>query len=213
MISIFKNFVKVIDHKTITEILTEIRIGKYKQTILNLRKALAENKMDLYEKTKKSLPAFTPSGNFVGGRKMDFLSIYSNLIILDIDKLTSKKLKNTRLLLSQNEFTYAYFVSPSGNGLKILVKVNSSIERHRQTFLEVQKYYENLLELSIDKSGKDITRLCFYSYDEDLYYNQTSKVYACENIQQTSSDNHIKIEKYRSPILSSELSYNQIVKF
>ena len=87
MITIFKNFNEVVEHKTIPTILEEIKTGKYKPGIIYLRKSLAEKKEEAYNKAKKSLPAFTPSGKFVGGRKLEFLAEYSNCIILDIDKL------------------------------------------------------------------------------------------------------------------------------
>ncbi|NHM03694.1 VapE domain-containing protein [Flavobacterium celericrescens] len=177
MITIFKNFNEVIEHKTIPEILHEIKTGKYRPGITYLRKSLAENKLEAYEKAKKSLPAFTPSGKFVGGRKMEFLEAYSNFIILDIDKLSQTDLQNAKHKANQSEYTYASFISPSGNGLKILVKVNTTKEDHKETFLAIQKHYETLLNQEIDKSGKDITRLCFYSFDDNLYHNEAAKTF------------------------------------
>ena len=177
MITIFKNFNEVIEHKTIPEILHEIKTGKFRPGITYLRKSLAENKLEAYEKAKKSLPAFTPSGKFVGGRKMEFLETYSNFIILDIDKLSQTDLQNAKHIANQCEYTYASFISPSGNALKILVKVDIKKEDHKETFLAIQKHYETLLNHEIDKSGKDITRLCFYSFDDNLYQNENAKIF------------------------------------
>ena len=180
MVTIFKNFNEVVEHKSIPVILDEIRTGKYKPGIIYLRKSLAENKTEAYNKAKKSLPAFTPSGKFIGGRKLEFLADYSSCIILDIDKLTIAELQNAKNLAAQSEFTYACFISPSGNGLKILVKINSDKANHKEAFLLVQAHYENILKLEIDKSGKDVTRLCFYSWDENLYLNENASVFASE---------------------------------
>ncbi|MEY3501200.1 MAG: hypothetical protein RL308_2873 [Bacteroidota bacterium] len=183
MVTVFKNFNEVVEHKSIPVILDEIRTGKYKPGIIYLRKSLAENKTEAYNKAKKSLPAFTPSGKFVGGRKLEFLADYSSCIILDIDKLTIAELQNAKNLAAQSEFTYACFISPSGNGLKILVKINSDKANHKEAFLLVQALYENILKLEIDKSGKDVTRLCFYSWDENLYLNENATVFASEVIE------------------------------
>ncbi|HLV50344.1 MAG TPA: VapE domain-containing protein, partial [Flavobacterium sp.] len=71
----------------------------------------------------------------------------------------------------------ASFISSSGNGLKIFVKVNSVQENHKEAFLALQKFYEEFLSLPIDKSGKDVTRLCFVSYDTDLYLNENALAY------------------------------------
>ena len=183
MISIFKNFNEVIEHKKIEEVLQEIKTGKYKPGIIYLRKSLAEKKEEAYNKAKKSLPAFTPSGKFVGGRKLEFLTEYSNFIILDIDKLNAADLQNAKHLANQSEFTYASFISPSGNGLKILVKIDTPKAEHKETFLKVQAHYESILKLEIDKSGKDLTRLCFYSWDENLYHNPDAKTFVTERNQ------------------------------
>jgi len=177
MITVFKNFNEVIEHKKIEEVLQEIKTGKYKPGIIYLRKSLAEKKEEAYNKAKKSLPAFTPSGKFVGGRKLEFLTEYSNFIILDIDKLSAADLQNAKHLANQSEFTFASFVSPSGNGLKILVKIDTPKADHKETFLKVQAHYESILKLEIDKSGKDLTRLCFYSWDENLYHNPDASAF------------------------------------
>ncbi len=188
MVTIFKNFNEVVEHKTIATILEEIKTGKYKPGIIYLRKSLSEKKEEAYNKAKKSLPAFTPSGKFVGGRKLEFLAEYSSCIILDIDKLSAADLQNAKHLANQSEFTYASFISPSGNGLKILVKINSDKANHKEAFLLVQAHYESILKLEIDKSGKDLTRLCFYSWDENLYLNENASVFASETKQSCQTE-------------------------
>ncbi|MFK7101934.1 VapE domain-containing protein [Flavobacterium oreochromis] len=226
MVTIFKNFNEVVEHKTIPMILEEIKTGKYKHAIVYLRKSLSENKMDAYEKAKKSLPAFTPSGKFVGGRKMNFLEEYSNIIILDIDKLQPEELAKVNHSARQCEFTYVCFISPSGNGLKILVKVSSTKTEHKETFLAIQDHYEKLLNLEIDKSGKDITRLCFYSYDENLFINDNATTFVTlsavevplntNNSKQQFQNALVEVPKLKTATATatdSEAIYNHCIKF
>jgi len=215
MVTIFKNFNEVVEHKTISTILEEIKTGKYKPGIVYLRKSLAENKTEAYNKAKKSLPAFTPSGKFIGGRKLEFLADYTNCIILDIDKLSVADLQNAKHLANQSEFTFASFISPSGNGLKILVKINSDKANHKEAFLLVQAHYEAVLKLEIDKSGKDVTRLCFYSWDENLYLNENSKTFETEvkeEIQKIVLPTAPKVTK-PEPIEDQYAIYNHCIKF
>jgi hypothetical protein len=215
MITIFKNFNEVIEHKTIPTILEEIKTGKYKHAIVYLRKSLSDNKMEAYEKAKKSLPAFTPSAKFEGGRKMEFLVEYSKFLILDIDKLKPEQLQNAKQAANQSEFTFASFISPSGNGLKILVKIDTPKAEHKETFLKVQAHYESILKLEIDKSGKDLTRLCFYSWDENLYLNENATIF------KTSIETEISLPKEtNSPLLRRGVGgedydaiYNHCVNF
>ena len=215
MVTIFKNFNEVVEHKTISTILEEIKTGKYKHSIVYLRKSLHEKKEEAYNKAKKSLPAFTPSGKFVGGRKLEFLAEYSNCIILDIDKLSAADLQNASHLAHQCEFTFASFISPSGNGLKILVKINSDKANHKEAFLLVQAHYESILKLEIDKSGKDVTRLCFYSFDENLYLNDNASVFVTTIPVEIPLENacHPELVEGLQTIEDHEAIYNHCIKF
>ncbi|ENA1802866.1 virulence-associated E family protein [Flavobacterium psychrophilum] len=215
MITIFKNFNEVVEHKTIPMILEEIKTGKYKHAIVYLRKSLSETKLEAYEKAKKSLPAFTPSGKFIGGRKMNFLAEYSNCIILDIDKLQAEELAKVNHSARQCEFTYACFISPSGNGLKILVKVSTTKAEHKETFLAIQDHYEKLLNLEIDKSGKDITRLCFYSWDENLFINENASTFVTLSAVEVPVEETKPLESKnpKPETLNSELIYEHCIKF
>ena len=215
MVTIFKNFNEVVEHKSLLAILDEIKTGKYKPGIVYLRKSLAENKTEAYNKAKKSLPAFTPSAKFVGGRKLEFLAEYSKCIILDIDKLNEKDLQNAAHLANQSEFTFASFISPSGNGLKILVKISSSKDYHKEAFLLVQAYYECILKLEIDKSGKDVTRLCFYSFDENLYLNENATTFVTLSAVEMSLIETQPEPKTQNqePSTDYEAIYNHCIKF
>ncbi len=195
--TIFKNFNEPTETKDILKILDDIKTGAYRSAIIYLRKSLADSKIEAAERAKKSLPAFTPSATFKGGRKMEFLINYNALVVLDIDKISPEKLAECVSILNSNEFVFSYFVSPSGNGLKIFVKVDSGKDEHKDAFLVLQKYFEELLQVEIDKSGKDITRLCFCSFDPELFVNENSEVFFViesreepkENQQSKKSDN------------------------
>lgn len=176
-VSLFKNFNIVSDELGIPEILELIRSDRHKQQILKLRELLAAGKDEEYNKQKRYLPAFTPCGLFEGGRKMEFLKEYSGMLILDIDKLPPDYINNVKNKAKGIAFTYSVFTSPSGNGLKILVRINTSQHQHKMVFEQVKKYYESALNVPIDPSGKDITRLCFLSWDPDIYVNTNAQVF------------------------------------
>jgi len=183
-VSLFRNFNQVVENLDTTVILEQIRSGKFKSRILALRELLRQGKTEEYNDAKRSLPAFTPSGLFEGGRKMEYLKEYSGLIILDIDKLTQEQLCEVRSRVEEIPYTHACFISPSGNGLKILVKVFSRPVYHKVVFNQVKSFYEEQLSyndhnstVQIDPSGKDITRLCFVSWDEMLYLNPSAAIF------------------------------------
>jgi hypothetical protein len=176
-VSIFKNFNKVVDQLYISKILEQIRTGKYRDQVLALQEILKSGNTEAYNEKKKSLLAFTPSATFEGGRRIEFLEDYSGLIILDIDKLPPDQLPTIKQNARDIAFTYSVFTSPSGNGLKILIRISSPKQNHNLVFNQVKKYYESVLNVYIDPSGRDITRLCFFSYDPDLYFNPNAEIF------------------------------------
>lgn len=176
-VTIFKNFTEVIGNTVLDDLICDIRNGKYKWQVEKLRAMIAEGKRKEYDKQKKSLYAFTPSGTFISGRKPDVMKSYSNIIILDIDKLDQPTLQMAREKAEKEDYTFALFESPSGNGLKILVRVNTGREHHLVAYNQVKGHYESVVGLPIDRSGKDITRLCFVSYDPEAFLYLNSKVY------------------------------------
>lgn len=162
----------------IEDVLKLIKNGKWKDKVEKLRSLPQEE----YKKQKLFLPAVTFSGVF--NQRLDKqVAEYSKLMIIDIDNLEEELLKQLKSLLIQDEYTYALFVSPSGNGLKVLFKLtNGNPDRHKSYFTAIQKHFEENYAVAIDKSGKNISRLCFVSYDPELFINQDSKEFDCPGI-------------------------------
>jgi len=175
-VSIFKNFNVVAGNKNIETIAEVIRNGQFRNEIIELRKVLAYGNQKEYTRKKKSLLAFTPSALYNGGRKPENLIEYTKLIILDIDKIESN-LSDIKQKAIKCKYTFCCFISPGGNGLKIIVRTDSSMTKHKEVFIKIQNYYEKLLNVKIDPSGKDVSRLCFFSFDESLYLNKESETF------------------------------------
>jgi hypothetical protein len=96
---------------------------------------------------------------------------YNHLMIVDIDKISEKRLKSLRNELMSNIHVFAFFISPSF-GLKVLIAVDSDYTKHNtDTFYHVEKLFKDMYNIDIDKSGKNVSRLCFVSYDPELFYN------------------------------------------
>ena len=170
-ISIFSKFTKFMGNKPLTTILDEIVSGVYDIPIQKIRQLIALGKTTEAEEEKKKLPAFTPSGIFDKGRKANLLQQYSKYVILDIDDLEDEKLDPVFNQACNLTTTLSCFKSPSGKGLKVIVEVTSDAEHHEQAFNQVADHYEKYLQVKIDHSGKDVSRLCFYSSDPLLYRN------------------------------------------
>lgn len=169
--TIFKGFNNPLENKSLIILTKDIKEGKYKQEVQQVTALASQGKKEEADKLKKQLLAFTPSAIFEGGRKLEYLKQYSQFIILDLDKLTPKQLQAAFGKAAAMSYTFCCFRSPSGNGLKILVEVTSTQEHHEQAYKQVADHYEQQIGLPIDRSGKDITRLCFVSYDPQAHRN------------------------------------------
>ena len=182
--SIFQNFVQWKEDKSLIIITKSIIDGKYKEQVEAIRAAIAEGKKELADDLKKKLPAFTPSGTFHNGRKANLLTEYSNHVILDIDNITETQIVDAIQKAALQPHTFAAFVSPSGNGVKIIVAVSGSADTHKAAFTQVATHYQQALQVTIDPSGKDVSRLCFMSYDPTCFRNINATPFQVRVIEQ-----------------------------
>ena len=169
--TIFKNFAVPVEDKSLVIISNWIASDKYKSEVEEIRSLVVQGKTEEASNKKKRLLAFTPSGLFKEKRLLTHLERYTGFLHLDFDKLTPEQLQNAFQVISGIPYTFMCFISPSGNGLKVFIEVDTGMEHHDTAYQQVQKYYEEATGLKSDPSCKDITRLCFMSCDPNLYKN------------------------------------------
>ena len=91
---------------------------------------------------------------------------YSGLLCADLDHVRPRvRLKTLRLAVEQDPHVHAVFVSPSGDGLKVLFAVAGGLDKHLQNYFAVAKYVKDKWGLDVDAACKNVERLCFVSYD------------------------------------------------
>jgi hypothetical protein len=118
---------------------------------------------------KKQLPAVLWSGTFTK-RANDALVQHSGLLCADLDGLNSS-LPDVRQKLKDSPYLWLLFLSPSGDGLKAVFRCPADAAKHTGIFRAVEQHVRGLTGVQIDESCKDVARLCFLSYDPELYYN------------------------------------------
>lgn len=152
----------------VDSVLSAIKNGKWKERIEYFR--TLKDKVEI-KKYKESLPCVTFPGVFETKREDAFCVHYNQLMIVDIDKIGETRLKSLKSELKTNIHVYAFFESPS-RGLKILVPVDADLSKHNtDTFYCVEQMFMDMYNIKIDKTGKNVSRLCFVSHDPELYYN------------------------------------------
>lgn len=175
--TLYKNFFKEGPNVNLIDVFNDIKNGKYISEINTMRYALHKEDKGKYDELKQQLPAFTPSATFGDSRTQAHLLKYSGIVHLDYDHVPPSEMQGLIKKVNECEYTCASFISPSNEGIKVFVKVKSNQKQHSEIYQQVSDYYNKFGNVAADKKCKDITRLCFVSYDEDLYLNESSKTF------------------------------------
>ena len=173
LITIFKNIKETETpfHRDVHIILNRIKDGSSKDLVKRIR---TEKDKTERNDLKKLLPAVCFSGTFVK-RNDNSLIAHSGLICLDFDQYVSKKdLLKDKETLSKDKYVYSVFISPSGNGLKVLVKIPSDVENHVNYFNSLDKHFNSTY---FDKVVKNVSRVCYESYDPLIHVNENSSIW------------------------------------
>jgi len=159
---------------SLRDVLAEIKDGTYKKQVEFVRTTLAEKGMDAtneeYKKLKKKLPAVLFSGEF-SKRNAVSLVQHSGILCVDIDAADNEAVlqrAETRSLIEKDQHTLAVFTSPSGTGLKVLVRIPTSCP-HIDAFDAARDYFKTKFGLKIDEACKEVNRICFTSYDPVMF--------------------------------------------
>lgn len=167
MVTIFKNiFSKEPHYITVDEALKRIENGNSKIQVEEIRKAIDKEKAN---KLKFNLPSICFSGKFKGDRQDIDLLEHSGFIILDFDDVEDLRGKQTEII--SKDFIYSCWVSPSGKGLKALVRIADG-KKHREHFEALREVFPE-----IDKSGVNQSRVCYESYDPEIYIYPDSEIF------------------------------------
>ena len=177
----------------IEDVFNDILNGKYKDQVDEIRRDPTSK-----DRLKKNLPAFTVSATCNDQRLQKNITGYTRLVQLDYDKVDNpEELKSAAIKLKT---TLCAFLSPSGNGIKLVVPVSTDQDNHLVAFNAVRDFYDTALGVKSDESVKDVLRLCFFSYDPELYQNFNAEVF--EVFSKNKSKDLEKIFNFTSRIIS-----------
>lgn len=166
MVTVFKNFNECDkpSYFEIDKVLEGIKSGSIKTQIEQLRMTTDKK---LKDSLKKKLPCICFSGKF-SHRADNALLEHSGFVVLDWDKLDNPIAKKNEV--SRYDFIYSVFISPSGNGVKAVARIPKDIKKHRG-------YYNGIILTfpDIDPTSINESRICYASYDPEIYINKDCK--------------------------------------
>ncbi|MDD3171658.1 MAG: VapE family protein [Bacilli bacterium] len=173
------------------DLITDIKSDTYKETIIELRKAKSNGDRQTYDKLKKSLQSFTYCSTYKAKRRKEYINSFQYIVGVDLDHVgDEERIKEICTLLKEDKHTFSFFISPSGDGIKIFYRLKKEekvdkflndknydalAQYYAQKFEQVNKYVEEKYNVVGDPQVKDITRLCFVSYDPNAYLNFEAK--------------------------------------
>lgn len=151
--------------------LDAIRSGCWADQIAQLRKLPLGS--EERKQFKENLPAFMFSGTTKNGRhRVEDVGVHSGLLQIDFDKL--KAPATLRDLIGKDRYILGAWISPSGDGVKALMRIPPDLERHKDAFAAAKAYIFTTYPThasAFDSSTSDVSRLCFVSHDPDLVMN------------------------------------------
>ena len=182
-------------------VLDRIKDGASKDLVKQIRKE--KNKTERNE-IKKQLPAICFSGTF-NKRNDGSIIEHSGYICLDFDGYANnKELLLNKESLIKDKYVRAVFISPSGNGLKVIVCIPQDVENHLQYFNSLEKHFNSEY---FDKTSKNISRVCYESYDPLIHINTKSKTWDKIEEQQ-----YTEVVMHRDPLTIPITDENKIVE-
>ena len=153
----------------ISTIIALIRDGKWKEQV-------DKCKIDIQQKLL--LDWFSPTGIshlHLEGSDQE----YNGIICLDIDNIDD--MIRAQKITRDIPWVYASFVTPSGRGLKVLVRTNSSRDSYTITEESVAFAYKECTGLVRHYQCRNIDRYQYVSYDPGAYYNENSEIFVNNN--------------------------------
>ena len=169
--SFFKAPIKnTIPHKTVSlvQVYNAITGGYYKQHTEKLRSISDTVQARKYKAANFDYCTF--SGVFTS-RNDKSLVTHSELMCIDFDHVQNTDTLRQALLADEYFDTQLLFVSPSGDGLKWIIEINTRKAPHGEYFASVANYILQTYSVEVDKSGKDISRACFLPFDPNAFIN------------------------------------------
>ena len=158
--------------RDVLKLLSRVKEGASKEVVKKIR---AEKDKSMRNEIKKQLPAICFSGTF-SKRADNALIEHSGLICLDFDGYDKQKeLLQDKENFTKSKYVFSVFISPSGNGLKVLVKIPADAENHTNYFNSLERHFNSHY---FDKTSKNISRVCYESYDPLIYVNENSSVWS-----------------------------------
>lgn len=158
---------------------TAARIVRLEQT----GETVQADSLKTYLRTlKMNQPAFVPSVSLEGGRSDCHITAYSGYVMGDIDGVNPDDLPRLMQLVRQDAHTFLSYLTLSGQGIRVVVRVEGTLDRKRfaAAWRQVNRYYADLLGVPMDMQCKNATRMSVLCHDAEVLYRPDAEPFRME---------------------------------
>jgi len=195
------------------------RLYSNKQAIELIREEYrTKGKSKKYKQLKSQLPSVMPNVTHATNRTLEGVIKLSGLIYFDFDcpftsandlinETNNEDNLDTAIRIKeqliQDPLVYACWISISGAGLGFIVQTEGLTKiNFKSTWVALKNYFNDKYTIEIDDKVHNINRLCFISFDDNVYLNDESKFFSAisENeLKSVENGNSITIIPDRRP--------------
>lgn len=189
----YRGFSNVTGETSLLKISEEIKYNSYMERITGeVAQLHAGGNTPAADELKKKLPFVTATATYAKERLAWSITNYNPVITIDIDKLSDEQVPRIRILIENDPNTLLNFLTAKRHGYKILVylqtppamRLKSAVFSadeityrqlevfHSEMYELCRAYYEKILGVKVDASGKDIARGILLAHDPQVYINR-----------------------------------------
>jgi hypothetical protein len=157
------------ENVSLAQFLNGIRGGTWAGQVKRVR--TAERDSEEHRKRKAALPAFMLSATTKGGHKAADVIEHSGLLQIDVENVGAEQSADLRDKIGDDRHILAAWISPSGDGVKAIMRIPASVAGHKAAFAAAVDHMRETYAIEIDNQCSDVGRLCFVSHDPALVVN------------------------------------------
>lgn len=190
-VTTYRGFSNVAGSISLAEFFNRIASPAYEHLIRKIGSLTAEGKVSEVANVKRQLPFFTITAGYGKKRLPESITVYNDLITIDIDGLTDEQVAGLRPRIEQDPATTGCFLTAKQHGYKIIAYLTNPVteqlrreylhteilsykkleQYHQRIYEETRRHYETVLGVPVDTSGKDISRGVFASHDPAAFFS------------------------------------------
>lgn len=162
--------------ESIAQILYGIKTGG--QFAAQVEKVRAELDPEKRKYLKQDLPVIMWQGVF-SKRSKAGLQYLNGIICIDVDHISAEEIARLKDKMKNTPWVVSAFLSPSGDGLKILVNTTvTTVKDFDNCYAQLIETFSEMFGCDVDKNCRDYSRACYASYDPDIYVNPDPEFYS-----------------------------------